>query len=323
MWQALFPDCAVEDVPITHVTNGAHLPSWIAPPLRRLLDRYLAPGWNNPKRVTDPATWQAIEEIPDGELWAVRMELSTRLINWIKSQSVIDRLTRVDSMDYVLKAAQTLDPNVLTLGFARRLATYKRLHLVTHDAQRVLRLLEGPNPIQFVFAGRAHPRDEEAKRMLQQMFELKGDARVAGRVAFMEDYDMGIASIMVAGCDVWINLPRPPLEASGTSGMKAAFNGTLNLSVLDGWWAEAFDGTNGWGIDGTEDQDIYAKDSRDAATFYDLLEHEVIPLFYDRDENGVPRGWVKRMKACIRTIAPRFCATRMLNEYVTTIYPTR
>ena len=319
MWQALFPGSSVDHVPITHVTNGAHLPSWIAPSLRRLLDRYLVEGWDDQQRVTDPATWEAVEDIPDEELWAVRNGLSTHLINWVKSQGVTDRLTRGDSMDYVLKA-QNLDPNVLTLGFARRLATYKRLHMVVHDPQRVLRLLEGPRPIQFLFAGKAHPRDDEAKRVLQDMFKLKGDPRVAGRVAFLEDYDMGIASIMVAGCDVWVNLPRPPLEASGTSGMKAAFNGTLNLSVLDGWWAEAFDGTNGWGIDGTEDPNAGAKDARDARAFYDLLEHEVIPLFYDRDEKGIPRGWIKRMKACIRTIAPQFCATRMVDDYVRKIY---
>ncbi|HYQ91881.1 MAG TPA: alpha-glucan family phosphorylase, partial [Candidatus Competibacteraceae bacterium] len=288
--------------------------------LRRLLDRYLPEGWYEQKKVTDPATWEAVEDIPDEELWAVRNEMSGHLINWVKSQSVIDRLTRGDSMDYVLKASQALDPNVLTLGFARRLATYKRLHLVVHDPQRALRLLEGPRPIQFLFAGRAHPRDEEAKRMLQKMFELKNDPRVGGRVAFLEDYDMGVASIMVAGCDVWLNLPRPPLEASGTSGMKAAFNGTINLSVLDGWWVEAFDGSNGWGIDGTEDPNAGAKDARDAKSFYDIMEHEVVPLFYDRDANGIPRGWIKRMKACIRTIAPRFCATRMVDDYVRKIY---
>ena len=156
--------------------------------------------------------------------------------------------------------------------------------------------------------------------MLQRMFQLKGDRRIADRVVFVEDYGMGIATKLVAGCDVWINLPRPPLEASGTSGMKAAFNGTLNLSVLDGWWAEAYDGENGWGIDGNEDPDHGAKDARDAAALFDLLEKEVIPLFYDRDEKGVPHGWVKRMKASIRTIAPRFCATRMMNEYVRKIY---
>ncbi len=320
MWQDLFPGRSVEDVPITHVTNGAHLPTWTAPEIRRLLDRYLPEDWSSQERVMDPATWAAVDSIPDEELWAARMEMSTRLVSWVKSHSVIDRLTRGDTMEYALAASQTLDPGALTLGFARRLATYKRLYLLTHDPERVLNMLHGPRPIQLMFGGKAHPRDEEAKHMLQRMFQLKGDQGVAGRVVFLEDYDMGVASKMVAGCDVWINLPRPPLEASGTSGMKAAFNGTLNLSVLDGWWAEAYDGENGWGIDGTEDPDHGAKDGRDAAAFYDLMEKEVIPLFYDRDEKGIPHGWVKRMKASIRTVGPRFCATRMVDEYVRRIY---
>jgi starch phosphorylase len=322
MWQGLFSGHAVQDVPITHVTNGAHLPSWIAPPMRRLLDRYLAPGWYRQERVTDPATWAPVDAIPDEELWAVRCELSERMIGWVRSQAVTDRLTRGDTMEYV-KKARDFSPDVLTLGFARRLATYKRIHLLTRDPDRVMRLLGGPNPIQFFFAGKAHPKDDDAKRVLQQMFEMKSDPRIGSRVAFLEDYDMGVASLMVAGCDVWCNLPRPPLEASGTSGMKAAFNGTLNLSVLDGWWAEAFDGENGWGIDGTEDPDHEAKDARDATAFYDLLEHEVAPLFYDRDAQGVPRGWVKRMKACLRTIGPAFCATRMMEQYATNIYPAK
>jgi starch phosphorylase len=181
-------------------------------------------------------------------------------------------------------------------------------------------LLEGDRPIQLLFAGKAHPRDEDGKNMLKGMFNLKGSQGVAGRVVFIEDYNMGIAGQMVAGCHVWINLPRPPLEASGTSGMKAAFNGTLNLSVLDGWWAEAFDGKNGWGIDGTEDPDHGAKDARDADAFLDLLQNEVIPLFYDRDDKGVPHGWVQRMKASIRTIAPRFSAARMMDDYVRKVY---
>jgi starch phosphorylase len=320
MWKDLFPGRSAEDVPITHVTNGAHLPTWIAPEIRRLLDRYLRKDWCSRERVMDPATWEAVDSIPDEELWAARKEMSSKIVSWAKSDSVIERLTRGDTMDYALAASQTLDPGALTLGFARRLATYKRLYLLTHDPRRVLAMLEGPRPIQLLFAGKAHPRDEEAKHMLQRIFQLKGNRPVAGRVVFIEDYDMGIATKLVAGCDVWVNLPRPPLEASGTSGMKAAFNGTLNLSVLDGWWAEAYDGQNGWGIDGTEDPDHGAKDARDAAAFYDLMEKEVIPLFYERDQKGIPHGWVKRMKASIRTIAPRFCATRMLDEYVRRIY---
>jgi len=320
MWRELFPGRSEEEVPITHVTNGAHLPTWIAPEIRTLLDRHLGEGWSSPERVMNPGTWEAVEDIPDEALWEARKRMSGRLIAWAREQSVIDRLTRGDPMEYALAASDSLMPGNLTLGFARRLATYKRLYLLTQDPGRVFPLLTGSRPIQLLFAGKAHPRDEEAKQMLRRMFDMKGNAGVAGRVVFIEDYNMGIAAQMVAGCDVWINLPRPPLEASGTSGMKAAFNGTLNLSVLDGWWAEAFDGVNGWGIDGTEDPDHGAKDARDAAAFLDLLEKEVIPLFYDRDARGVPHGWVRRMKASIRTVGPRFCAARMLDEYVRRVY---
>lgn len=323
MWQQLFPGHTVETVPITHVTNGAHLPSWMSRPMRQLLDRYLPANWYGQERVADPATWMAVDKIPDSELWEVRRESSHRMAAWVRSRTVTDRLTRGDTMDYVMKAVKTFDPEALTLGFARRLASYKRLYLLIHDRDRLLRLLEPPQPVQLLFAGKAHPMDNEGKRMLESMFSLKSDPRTGHRVAFFDDYDIGLASLLTSGCDVWINLPRPPLEASGTSGMKAAFNGTLNLSVLDGWWAEAFDGTNGWGIPGTVDGDAAAQDTRDAHALYDILEREVVPLFYDRDADGLPRGWIARMKACLRTIGPRFGATRMIDDYVRNIYPLR
>jgi starch phosphorylase len=322
MWQPLFPGRSVDQVPIRHVTNGAHRLSWTAPSMRRLLDQYLPPRWHAPERITDPATWAAVDRIPDEELWAVRRTLSQRLVGWVRSKTVTDRLGRGDTMEYVMKAAAAFDPEVLTLGFARRVATYKRLHLLIKDPERFLRLLVGPRPVQLLYAGKAHPRDDDAKRLIVQMFGLKGDPRTGGRVAFIEDYDMGLATILTAGCDVWLNLPRPPLEASGTSGIKAAFSGTLNLSVLDGWWAEAFDGTNGWGIDGTEDHNAEAKDQRDAAALFELLEREVIPMYYERDAQGIPRGWVARIKASLRTIGPRFSAARMVDEYANEIYTT-
>lgn len=322
MWHGMFGGQSVDSVPITHVTNGAHLPSWIAPSIRRLLDRYLGDGWSDQKRVTDPETWKGVDAIPDEELWAAKLECRTRLIRWAKSQTVTERLTRSDTLEYSHRAARTLDPNVLTIGFSRRLAAYKRLHLLTFTPDRMLRMLEGDRSMQFLFAGKAHPKDDDAKRILQELFKYKTDPRVGGRVAFFEDYDLGIASLLVSGADIWINMPRPPLEASGTSGMKAAFNGTLNLSVMDGWWAEAFDGNNGWAIHAIE-ADPNTQDSHDANALYDILEKEVIPLYYDRDQNGVPRGWVARMKACLKTIGPRFCATRMVDEYVRNIYTGR
>ena len=320
MWQGLFPGHSAEEVPITHVTNGVHVQSWISPLMRGLLDEYLKPGWHTHGRITDPATWAAVDSIPDAELWAVRQEYGRRLAHWVQSKTVTDRLTRGDQMEYAMKAANTFDAEVLTLGFARRLATYKRLHLLIHDPERMLRLLDAPKPIQLLFAGKAHPRDDDAKRVLARMFDLKSDPRLGGRVAFLEDYDIGLATILTSGCGVWINLPRPPLEASGTSGMKAACNGVLNLSVLDGWWAEAYDGSNGWAIEGSEDADAASKDARDAAALFDLMEREVIPMYYDRDAAGIPHAWIARIKASLRTIGPRFCATRMLDEYARKIY---
>ncbi len=319
MWRELFPGRPEDEVPIGHVTNGAHLPGWMSVPMRHLLDRHLGDGWDESARLCDPATWAAVDAIPDGDLWAVRNAQAERLVGWVRSQTVTERLSRDERLEFVEEAARTFDPGVLTLGFARRLATYKRLHLLFREPDRLLRLLNRDRPVQVLIAGKAHPKDDAAKELLRDLFALKTDPRVAGRVAFLEDYDMGKAGLLVAGCDIWLNLPRPPLEASGTSGIKAAFNGTLNLSVLDGWWAEAYDGTNGWGFEGSPG-DSGADDRRDAATLFDLLEREVVPLFYDRGADGLPHGWVTRMKASLRTICPRFCATRMLDEYLRDVY---
>ncbi|HET9105360.1 MAG TPA: alpha-glucan family phosphorylase, partial [Solirubrobacteraceae bacterium] len=208
-------------------------------------------------------------------------------------------------------------PEVLTIGFARRVATYKRLQLLIREPERALRLLSSDRPIQIVLAGKAHPRDNDAKRLVAELFALRGisDA-VAERVIFLHDYDLAIASQLVQGCDIWLNVPRPPLEASGTSGMKSAINGGLQLSVLDGWWAEGYDGENGWAIEGEVDSNHHAQDERDAAAFHHLLEHEVLPSFYDRDEGGIPQAWIARVRASLRTLGPMFSADRMVNEYV-------
>jgi glycogen phosphorylase len=313
MWHHLFPDRPVEEVPIGHVTNGVHLPTWMAPPMQALLDRHLEAGWR--ERQADPATWQPVADIPDGELWAVRGELRAALVAYVRDRSVGDRLAREEPSDYAEAAAAAFSPDVLTLGFARRVAGYKRLDLLVHDPWRAVRLLEEPDPIQLVLAGKAHPADELAKRILQSVFGLKWQPHVSERVAFLEDYDLGMAARLVAGCDVWVNVPRPPLEASGTSGMKAALNGALNLSVLDGWWSEAYDGTNGWGIEGDPNADVGAQDDHDAASLFGLLEEQVVPLFYQRDPDGVPAGWVQRMKASLLTCGPRFSASRMLEDY--------
>jgi starch phosphorylase len=239
------------------------------------------------------------------------------LVAFIRQRSVTDRLLRSDVREYVEAAAHAFDADVLTIGFARRVATYKRLEMLTRDPEWTLKLLDGDRPVQVVLAGKAHPRDEEAKRALQSVFGLKAARVVGERVVFLDDYDLATAAALVRGCDVWLNLPRPPLEASGTSGMKSVFNGGLQLSVLDGWWAEAFDGDNGWAIPGEVDANHYAQDERDAVALHELLDEHVLPAFYaGRDDAGVPGRWVEMMRASLRTLGPRFCATRMLTEYL-------
>jgi len=318
MWQPLFPGGDAEHVPIRHVTNGVHLPTWMSASMRALLDRHLGEDW---WRVpTDPGVAAGIDRIPARELWAVRNELRRRLVDYVRDRSVADRLARGERTDYVQAAALSFDPGVLTLGFARRLATYKRLHLIVHDAARALALIAGERPIQIVLAGKAHPADVEGKRIVQRLFELKEAPFVAGRVAFLEDYDMAMAVRLVAGCDVWVNVPRPPLEASGTSGMKAAMNGCINLSVLDGWWEEAWDGENGWGIGTPEGAGPAEQDAHDATQLYDLIEGEIVPAFHERDADGVPLRWVERVRASLRTGVQCFTSARMLDDYLASSY---
>jgi starch phosphorylase len=319
MWQPMFPGTPADEVPITHVTNGAHVPTFVAQPIDQLLARHLGDDWL--EYPADAARWELVRDIPNAELWAARNEVRARLVEFVLRKSQRDRLLRGERIDYVRAVGRTFSHDVLTLGFARRLATYKRLYLLTHDLDRARAILAGPNPVQMLIAGKAHPNDEAGKDTLQRLFQLRRqNGGFGGRVVFLEDYDMEIAHALVAGCDVWVNLPRRPLEASGTSGMKAMFNGVLQLSVLDGWWAEAYDGTNGWAIPGDEDPDPAVVDERDATSFYDLLEHEVLPLFYDRDADGVAHGWCERIKQALVTCAPRFTSARMLDEYVTRIY---
>jgi glycogen phosphorylase len=321
MWSGLWPERSVDDVPIGHVTNGVHLPTWLGGPMRALLDRHLGDGWLD--RADDPATWEPIDEVDDAELWAVRNEQRAELAAWARERSVADRLGRDEPREYA--EAPGFGPDVLTIGFARRLATYKRLHLLLRSADRIADLLGGERSIQILLAGKAHPKDDEAKHTLKALFSRKGIPDIGRRVAYIEDYDLSIGARLTRGCDVWINLPRPPLEASGTSGMKSAVNGGLQLSVLDGWWAEAYDGTNGWALSGEVDDDHDAQDARDADELLRLLHDEVVPEFYDRDAYGLPRAWLARTKASLRTNGPAFSASRMLRDYVERMYaePTR
>jgi starch phosphorylase len=314
MWNGLWPGRQVDQVPIGYVTNGVHIPTWIGGPMRTLLDRHLGDGWL--ERAADPQVWAAVDGIPDAEVWETRERQRAELIAFVRERSAYDRLMRGDLPEYVDAAATAFEPGLLTIGFARRVATYKRLELLTRDPEWTLSLLGGKRPVQVVLAGKAHPRDEEAKRSLQRLFGLKYARIVAERVVFLDDYDLWLGQLLVQGCDVWLNLPRPPLEASGTSGMKAAFNGGLNLSVLDGWWAEGYDGEDGWALSGEIDDDPRAQDERDAAALRQVLSEQVVPAFYERDDRGLPAPWLARIKASLRTLGPRFCAARMLAEYV-------
>ncbi len=318
MWAHHWSGRPARDVPISYVTNGVHLPTWMASPMRELLVRRLGPGWL--EHTADPWRWAGIDDIPDEEIWDVRCRLRAALVELVRIRSVSDRLARGERLEYVERAARAFDPSVLTLGFARRVASYKRLHLIVADARRALALLAGSRPVQMVIAGKAHPKDDDAKRIVQIILALKDEPMAADRAVFLEDYDLALAQHVVSGCDVWVNLPRAPLEASGTSGMKAALNGALNLSVLDGWWCEGFDGTNGWAIHADPVPDGALQDARDADELYGLLEREIVPTFYERDDASVPHAWVRRIKASLRSIGPAFTSARMLNDYVVKAY---
>jgi starch phosphorylase len=262
-----------------------------------------------------------VAAIPNEELWAARCEARQQLVRYVRERSQFERLQRGEQIDYVTAIETGLDEGALTLGFARRFATYKRVYLLTRDSERASRILSGSPPVQLLVSGKAHPNDVAGKDVLQRLHAFKRDVpALADRVVIVEDYDLDVAAHFVSGCDVWINLPRRPMEASGTSGMKATFNGAIQLSVLDGWWDEGYDGENGWAIPGEEDDDLELVDDRDGEAFYDLLEHEVIPLFYERDANGVPQRWCDLIKRALLTCAPAFSATRMLDDYVERIY---
>jgi starch phosphorylase len=290
----------------------------MAEPMRELLDRHLGADWL--RRADRIETWEPVEDIQPAELWTVRNQLRERLTGYVRERDAAARLGRYEDTASVEAVEHGFQPERLTLGFARRVATYKRLHLLFRDHERLEALLSKHDSIQLVIAGKAHPRDADAKAMLADLIRRPWAPEVMARIAFLEDYDLGMAAQLVAGCDVWVNLPRPPMEASGTSGMKSALNGGINLSELDGWWAEAFDGSNGWAVgDATEWDDHEAQDHRDAEALLDLIEGQLLPSFHQRVD-GVPLGWVAVMKRSLITVGSRFCADRMLREYLERIY---
>src|SRR5262245_12887271 len=322
LWQRLWPTRQLSEIPITHVTNGVHAPTWIAPLLRSLLEKHLGMDWEMTLR--DPERWaKAVAQIPDRELWEAHLLLKERLIAFVRMRSMQTRLAASDSWDYVEASRTMLDPAALTIGFARRVAGYKRWTLLLSDTERLMRLVnDEQQPVQFIFAGKAHPQDEGSKRVLQQLAVWEYDPLVRQRAVYLEDYDQEIARQLVQSVDVWLNVPRRPQEASGTSGEKVAINGGLNLSILDGWWLEGYDGTNGFAIgNGNDGAEVAKIDALDAESLYRTLELEVVPLFYHLDNDGIPRHWIAMMKRAIQTLAPQYNSDRMVEEYARKIYP--
>jgi glycogen phosphorylase len=320
MWTGLFPGRCGDDVPIGHITNGVHVPSWLAPQMFRLYDRHLGANWH--RQSGEPHIWEGIENIDDAELWETHSSLKARMLDFIRRRAVEQAAPRHESAETLNRLGKVLSPDALTIGFARRFATYKRANLLLADIERLGAMVNDPKrPVQFVFAGKAHPRDEPGKRVLQEIARLMRDSQFADRFVFVEDYDINVGRHLVQGVDVWLNNPRRPLEASGTSGQKVVLNGGLNLSVLDGWWAEAYDGMNGFAIGkGRTHSNMDVHDQRDSEDLYRALRDEVIPLYYQRDRDGLPHGWIKRMKRTIRTLGWRFNADRMVMDYTLKCY---
>ncbi|PWH14764.1 MAG: alpha-glucan phosphorylase [Anaerolineae bacterium] len=320
MWKHLWNTENAEEVPITYVTNGVHTTTWMARRIRVLLEKYFGPDWLD--HLDDFEMWEKIENIPAHELWAVRTHLKRKMVLYFEERSRQRWMQGGYHPIQVIASGVMLAPYVLTIGFARRFATYKRASLVLKDFERLLHIINQPNrPVQILFAGKAHPADEPGKQLIQEVYRRVKKAENGGRIVFLEDYDMNLARYLVQGVDVWMNTPRRPNEASGTSGMKAALNGALNFSVLDGWWREAYNGDNGWAIGPDADLDAEVQDEADAESLYNTLEKEIIPLYYgDRDAQDVPVKWVQRIKESMRTITPQFSTRRMLKEYVEKLY---
>jgi starch phosphorylase len=320
MWSHLWPWRVEEEIPIGHITNGVHIPTWLAWQMRQLFDRNFPPGWI--WQMGEAQVWQHIYNVDPGELWETHYALKNLLLTFVRRRMSRQCRRRGEPDDVVEAARNVLDPNVLTIGFARRFATYKRADLFMSDLDWLDRLVNDPKrPVQFILAGKAHPADEPGKQLIKKIANLRHDVRFAGKIVFVEDYDMNVTRHLVQGVDVWLNNPRRPLEASGTSGQKVVLNGGLNLSILDGWWAEAYDGANGFAIGkGTQHVSDEVTDGRDRESLRQVIEDRVMPIFYDRDVDGLPQAWIKMMKNSIATLAWRFSAHRMVMDYARNVY---
>ena len=325
MWQSVWPDCRVEEVPIVAITNGVHVPSWISTELKTIYARYLSEDWE--ERHDDLALWEDLARLPDEALWAVHQELKFKLLAFVDARTRERWRAGGMGASQVLASGALLDPEALTIGFARRFATYKRATLIFRDVRRLKQILHAERrPVQIVFAGKAHPADGGGKQLIQEVYRFAQDPEFGGRIAFLENYDLHMARFLVQGVDVWLNNPRSPNEASGTSGMKAAMNGVPNLSVLDGWWPEAYQPPqdnrppNGWAFGDVHYADWDTQDELDSQALYRILEEQVVPLYYDRDAAGIPRGWVQVMKEAIRTSIAAFSMRRMVKDYTRQMY---
>ena len=318
MFADLWPDLPDDEVPITSVTNGVHAGTWVSADMTDLLSRHVLPEWDE----ADADSWARVWSTPDDELWRVKDQARSRLVAFVRERMKQRAIEAGTSTSEAGWADELLDPNALTIGFARRFATYKRANLLLAQADRLQALLLDPDrPVQFVFAGKAHPADDQGKEMIRQIVAFATDLGVRHRFVFLDDYDIAVARSLYQGADVWLNTPRRPHEACGTSGEKAALNGTLNCSIMDGWWDEMFDGENGWAITSAEDDlDLEQRDRLEADSLFDLLEHQIVPLFHDRQGTSVPRGWLRRVKANLASLGPQVVASRMVRDYVTELY---
>ena len=320
MWQRIWPEVPLSEIPIDSITNGIHIRTWLSGEMASLFDRYLGVRWwSNP---SDTSVWERVSQIPDGELWRTHERRAERLVSFVRRRLREQLSRRGLPFSEVKLADEVLDPDRLTIGFARRFAAYKRGTLLFRDPQRLSKILNDPHrPVQIIFAGKAHPADIPGKELIRQIAHFCRQPEFRHHVVFIEDYDMNVARYLVQGVDVWLNTPRRPLEASGTSGMKAAANGVLHLSIPDGWWCEADQGDNGWSIGSGEDySDQEYQDRVESETLYELLEKDIVPLFYERGRDDLPRAWIHRMKRCMTTICPHFNTNRMLSDYALKSY---
>ena len=316
----VWPGVPEDEVPITHITNGIHTLTWLSPGFRYLYDKYLDANWQ--EKLEEKEAWDKVDSIPDEEVWKTHCVLKTKMIHFLRDKLREQRITNGESSENIREIDTLLDSNALTIGFARRFATYKRANLIFRDVARIQRILNNPEmPVQIIFAGKAHPADRPAHEIIKNINDIARQEGFRGKVVLIENYNMTVARNLVHGVDIWLNNPRRPLEASGTSGQKVCINGIINFSVLDGWWCEGYNSRNGWPIgDETSFDNEYHQDNADSQSIYDILEHQIVPAFYNRNENGIPTKWVGIMKESIKSLTPKYSTHRMVQEYNNRMY---